>query len=96
MRREVDARARWPRQPRPEAVQPHERVVGEPAADIFPKLPVVLEAHAGGFDVDVAVHELEIQAPEAALRVLARGEIEKAHCALLMPNRVCVEKRALR
>ncbi len=96
MRREVDGRAAWAREPGPEAVNPDEDIIGEPSPDIGPELPVVLEPHAGGLHVDVAVHEPEIQAPKAALRIAARREIDDAHRSCVMPNRGPPEKRALR
>jgi hypothetical protein len=77
MWREPDARAVRLRQARPETVQAYKQIVGEPAPYIGPELPIVLEAGASGFDVDVTVNQPEIETPKATLRVLAWREIEK-------------------
>src|SRR5690606_23007870 len=78
MRREPHARTGAPLQTRPSAVRANEQIVSEPAPNIGPELPIVLEPHAGRFDVHVTVDDLEIRSPETALRVAPWCKIENA------------------
>src|SRR5690606_7387625 len=82
MRREPDAQTRASLQSRPNAMRAHEEIVREPAPDVGPELPVVLEAHARRFDVHVAVYDLKVRPPATALRVAPWCEIENRHARL--------------